>query len=94
MPAWETPAAFLADFGVPCVAGAVNFTGILDAPDEVIDMPRAGVQSRQYELLYRTSAVTLARGGALTVDGVAFTVREAPRQVDDGVFSRVVLTKV
>lgn len=94
MPAWDDPAAYLADFGVPCVAGAVSFPGILSAADDVIELPRAAVHSRSYELVYRTAAVLLVRGGALTVDGAAFTVREPPRQVDDGVFSVAILSKV
>lgn len=94
MPAWEDLDAFLADFGLPCVAGATVFTGLLDQPDEILELARAAVHSREFDLTYRTSAVTLARGAALTVAGVAYTVREVPRQRDDGAFSRVRLSKV
>lgn len=93
MPAWEDLDAFLADFGLPCVAGVVSFTGILDQPDEVLNLTHADALSREYDLTYKTAAVTLTRGGALTVDGVAFTVREAPRQIDDGAFTRARLSK-
>jgi hypothetical protein len=86
--------AFLADFGVACVAGAVTFMGVLDQPDELVEFQRANAHSREYELTYRTAVATLTRGQTLTVAGVAYTVREAPRQVDDGAFSRVLLSKV
>lgn len=90
----EDLAVFLADFGLPCVAGGVSFLGLLDQPDELLELQRASAHSRQYELKYCTADVTLARDASLTVNGVAYTVREAPRQVDDGAFSRALLTKV
>lgn len=86
--------AFLADFGMPCVFGASSFRALLDQPDEVMDLGRASAQSRQYAITYRTDQAALTRGQAGTVEGVAYTVREAPRQVDDGRFSRCILTKV
>lgn len=85
---------FLADMGVACVFGASSFKGLLDQPDEILSLPRADAHSRQYELTYITSQATLTRGQAGTVGGVAYTVREAPRQVDDGAFSAVLLSKV
>lgn len=90
----EDLAAFLADFGVECSAGVVQFTGLLDQPDELMDLQRVSAHSRQYELTYRTAQVTLARDQAVTAGGVSYVVREAPRQVDDGAFSRVLLSKV
>jgi hypothetical protein len=84
---------FLADMGTPCVAGAVNFQALLDQPDELLDLSRVSAHSREYLITYRSSAVTLTRGQAVTVAGVAFTVREAPRHIDDGAFSRVLLSK-
>jgi xanthine/CO dehydrogenase XdhC/CoxF family maturation factor len=84
----------LAEFGQPCVAGAVLFMAILDQPDRLIEFDRAAAHSREYELTYRSSAVTLARGQPVTIEGVAYLVREPPRQVDDGAFSRALLTRV
>lgn len=84
---------YLADFGVPCVAGSVTFTGLLDQPDELLDLTRVNVHSRQYELTYITAQAALVREQDITVNGVAYIVREAPRQVDDGVFSRAILTR-
>lgn len=90
----EDLSVFLADFGVPCIAGAAQFMGLLDQPDQLLDLQRASAHSRQYELTYRTAQAVLVRDQAVTVNGGAYTVREAPRQVDDGAFSRVLLTKV
>lgn len=89
----EDPSVFLADFGVPCQAGSVQFVALLDQPDEAMHLQRAAPLSRQYELVFATADVALARGVAVTVNGQAYHVREEPRQVDDGVFSRVLLTK-
>lgn len=89
----EDPSVFLADFGKPCLAGATSFVGLLDQPDELLALQRVHVHSRQYELTYITAEVDLTREAAVTVDGQAYTVREAPRQVGDGVFSRVLLSK-
>lgn len=84
---------FLADFGVPCTAGSTSFVALLDQADELLDLTRVAAHSREYLITYRTSAVSLTRGQAVTVDGVAYTLREAPRQVDDGAFSRALLSK-
>ena len=89
----EDLSAFLADFGVPCVFGSSSFVALFDQDDDVLDLPRAGALSRQYAITYRTDQATLTRGQAGTVAGVAYTVREVPRQVDDGAFSRCLLTK-
>ena len=93
MPIVEDLDAFLADFGVPCVFGSSTFIALLDQNDDVLELPRAATLSRQYAITYRTDKATLTRGQAGTVNGVAYTVREAPRQVDDGAFSRCSLSK-
>lgn len=90
----EDLGAFLADFGVPCVFGSSTFVALLDQEDDVLGLPRAAVLSRQYTITFRTDQAALTRGQPGTVGGVAYTVREAPRQVDDGAFSRAVLSKV
>ncbi len=84
---------FLADFGASCVVGAVNFKGLLDEPDEVISLQRADVMHRQYSLTFATSAAPIQRGVAVLVDGRAFHAVEAPRQIGDGAFSSVRLSK-
>jgi len=85
--------AYLADMGEPCAAGAVSFVALFDQPDELLDLTRANVHTREYLLTYKTSAVTLGRGQTVTVNGAPYTVREAPRQVNDGAFSRVLISK-
>lgn len=89
----EDLSVFLADFGVPCVFGAAQFAAIFGQEDDVLELPRAGTVSRQYTITYRTDQATLTRGQAGTVAGVAYTVREAPKQVDDGAFTRCLLSK-
>ncbi|WP_428421962.1 head-tail joining protein [Methylibium sp.] len=91
--------AFLAEFGVPCTFGGTPFLALLDQPDQLMDLQRVQAHSRQYELTFRTDAAALVRDMAGTVErpkGVftAYTVREAPRQVDDGAFSKVLISKV
>ena len=89
-------AVFLADFGVPCVGPApdnVAFVALLDQPDELQLIGEAGAHTRQYALTYATGDVTLARGQAITVDGLGYTVREAPRRRDDGLFTVATLTR-
>lgn len=85
--------AFLAHFGVPCHADGTAFLALLDQPDELLQLGRAGAHTRQYELTYRSDAVALMRDTVVTVQDVEHTVREAPRQIDDGAFSRVLLTR-
>lgn len=85
--------AFLADFGLPCQADGTAFLGLLDQPDEVMQLGRAGAHSRQVELTYRSDAVALARDAVVVVKSLPHQVREAPRQIGDGAFSRVLLTR-
>lgn len=89
----EDLAAYIADFGVPCSSGAVNFTALLDQPDDVVGFAAADVVSRSYAITYATGAVTLTSGAAVTVSGQAFTVRHPPQQLDDGAFTQAVLKK-
>lgn len=91
----ESPAVFLADFGVPCIANGHAFLGLLDRPDESLSIGDVAVMSTQYLLTAATSDLTAANvreGTAITVNGVGYRAREV-RQVDDGVFSQVELTK-
>lgn len=85
---------FLSDMGLPCVAGSASFLVLKDEPDELAQLADAAAVSRLYGILYPTASATLKRGDALTVEGVAYKVREVPRQVDDGVWSKATLTKV
>lgn len=87
----ESLDVFLADFGVAVTDGVTATTGILDMPSEVI----AGgmVITTDYSLTLKASVYpALKYGDALTVSGVAYTVREV-RLTDDGVFATVYLQK-
>ncbi len=86
---------FLADFGLPVVKGAYSCTGILDQPDQALSMGGRNVLSTMYELTLKTSDVqagAFATGVALTVNGVAYQVRDV-LQEDDGGFSKLTLSK-
>ena len=89
----EDLSVFLADFGVPCIFGAQQFLALPGEPDELVNLQRASGHSREYSITYRTDQATLARGAAGTVDGVAYTVREVPRQLGDGAFTQAMLTR-
>lgn len=89
----EDLSLFLLDQGVPCQVGSTQFTGLLNQPDVVLDLQRASAHSRQYELVYATASAVIAYGATVTVAGQAYTAREHPKQVGDGAFSTVLLTK-
>lgn len=82
---------FLADFGVSCTAGAVTANGILDMPSQILS--DGMVLSTDYTLTARASNFgTLTRGNSITVDSVAYTVRET-MLIDDGKFVQIALQK-
>jgi hypothetical protein len=82
---------FLADFGVSCTAGAVTANGILDMPSQVIS--DGMVLSTDYTLTAKASNFgTLIRGDSITVDSVAYTVRET-MLIDDGKIVQIALQK-
>lgn len=94
MPLTENLDVFLstAEFAVAVTNGVTATTGILDMPSEVI----AGnmVITTDYALTIKASVYpNLKYGDALTVAGVAYTVREV-RLIDDGAFATVYLQKV
>ena len=87
----EDLSIFLADFGVSCTAGAVTANGILDMPSQILS--DGMVLSTDYTLTARTSNFgNLIRGNSITVDSVAYTVRET-MLIDDGKFVRIALQK-
>ncbi len=86
-----TQSAYLNDFGVSCTSGGTTGLGILEQPDQILagDM----IISTEYELTAKTSDFgTLVSGDSITVDSVAYTVREL-RKENDGVFCRISLQK-
>lgn len=87
---------FVADFGAPCSKGGRVFRGIFDAPDELISLGSTGQISTDYSLLIKTAdfeALGFATGDILKVNGTSYRARE-PMQMDDGAFTRVMLTRI
>lgn len=89
---------FLREFGKPCVvAGRPDkpFLGIKEEPDSEVRVGGFNSKSTMYAVLVKTSVVTeldIKFNTAITVDGVAFTVREG-EQIDDGAFTQLNITK-
>ena len=82
---------FVEDFGVSCTSGATTANGILDMPSQVIS--DGMVLTTDYTLTARASAFgSLIRGDSITVDAVAYTVREV-MLIDDGKFVQLGLQK-
>ena len=83
--------AFLDDFGVTCTAGAVTALGILDMPSQVLLSD--AILSTDYTLTARASNFgSLKYGDAITVAGIAYTVRET-QYIDDGAMVQLGLQK-
>ena len=90
----EDLSVFLADFGVSVSfsGSTAGMLGIKDAPG-LLALPGEqfpGVQAVDKTVLIRSDQKgALKPGTAITVDGVAGTVRKGPEPVDDGAFSLV-----
>lgn len=87
----EDLAPLFADFGVPVVFGALTAKAVFDMPGEEIF---GGMQqSTEYAITYRSADLPgLAAGSAITVDGVAYTVRQTTPQ-DDGKLNKAMLRR-
>ena len=86
---------FLRDFGVPCACGAYAFTGVLDLPDDTLNMGGVNVLSTMYVLMCKASDVLaggIASSSSITVNGAAFVVRDV-LSLDDGAFNHLTLSK-
>ena len=83
---------FLDDpFAVSATSGATTAKVILDQPSQVLagDM----VLSTDYQITAKTSDFgTLEAGASITVDSVAYKVRET-RLIDDGLICEILLQK-
>lgn len=87
----EDLSIFFNDFSVPVVFGAVSGVGILDMPTEIV--ADGVVLTTDYKLTCLASSFSSAKyGDAITVDGTAYTVREA-LLIDDGKFCTIMLTR-
>lgn len=89
----DVPADFLEDFGLPVTANGATGLGILDAPGEYV--ADGMVITNEYMLRAETALFGgVTYGDSVNVGSDAFTVREAPLLVDDGMFCLMLLTKV
>ena len=82
---------FLGDFNVSATSGATTANVILDQPSQVLagDM----VLTTDFQVTAKTSDFgTLLAGASITVDSVAYTVRET-RLVGDGLLCEISLQK-
>ena len=78
-------------FTVPVVQGSTTGVGYFQSPDEIIE--DGLVLTTDYAVVVKTSDFSaVSRGDTMTVDGVAYTVRE-PMLLDDGKIMRVMLMK-
>jgi hypothetical protein len=80
---------------VPCSCGDYNFTGILDIPDETLNMGGVNVLSTMYVLLASASDIAsagIASGSAIVVNGLSYVVRDV-LSIDDGLFNQLTLSK-
>jgi hypothetical protein len=87
----EDLSVYLNDFGVSVTAGAISGVGVLDMPGQLL----AGgmVLSTDYTLTCKAADFGgLLYGDSVTVNGVAYTVRET-RLLDDGGFVEIGLQK-
>ena len=83
---------YLNDFGVSCTSGGTTALGVLSQPQTIL----AGDQiiSTEYELFTLTSNFgALLSGASISVNSVNYKVREVQSE-DDGVFCRIMLSKV
>lgn len=93
MPVATVPnSVFLQDWGIPVQFGAISAIGILDQPtDELVG---GMVITIDYKLTFATADLPgLDADAALTVAGVAYTVRRV-KTLTDGQFSEAILSKV
>jgi len=91
MPLTEDLGSFFTDFGVNCTSGEVTGKGILDMPGEVI--ANGMVLSTDYTVTAKFSDFgSLLRGDSITVDSVAYTVREV-RPISDGKLVEIAIQK-
>ena len=82
---------FLGDYGVSATSGATTANVILDEPTQ--ELVGDLVLSTDYQITAKASDFgTLTAGTSITVNSVAYTVRET-RLIDDGLFCEISLQK-
>jgi hypothetical protein len=91
MPFAEDQSIFLADFGLPVVANGVSGLGIYDSPGEYVGDGGVMMLSDPTVRCLGSLVDGLQYGDTITVNGLAYTVREN-RPLFDGVWNQVFLT--
>lgn len=87
----ESPEIFLKDFGLTTVFGTISGFGLFESPDEVIGNY---AMSTEYSVTVLNSLFgAIDNGDDITVNGISYKVRGAPKKLDDGVFLKITLTK-
>ena len=82
---------FLGDYGVSATSGATTANVILDEPTQ--ELVGDLVLSTDYQITAKASDFgTLTAGTSITVNSVAYTVRET-RLINDGLFCEISLQK-
>jgi hypothetical protein len=89
----EDLSIFLADFGLPVVAGATTGLGILDMPGEYL-MDERVINDRHVLLAESSKFGSLSYNSSLTHNGLAYRVKEGPLKVGDGAFCAILLERI
>jgi hypothetical protein len=89
----EDLSIFLADFGLPVVAGANSGLGILDMPGEYVLNDRV-INNHHVLMAESLKFGGLSYGDSLTVDGLSYRVREGPLKLSDGAFCAILLEQL
>lgn len=88
----EDLATFLADFGITVTKSGSTFKALFDIADELVG--GGVVISTDYVLTVRSSDIaSLVDGDTLSINAANYEVRRILK-IDDGAFSRVVVSKV
>tara|TARA_R100001510_G_scaffold44841_1_gene41381 strand:- start:477 stop:770 length:294 start_codon:yes stop_codon:yes gene_type:complete len=83
---------FFVDFTEDVIYESIKYKGILEQPDELI--ADGVVMTTDYELTVKTSELgDLKYEAIIEVNDIEYKVRNA-RKIDDGILSKIALTKV
>jgi hypothetical protein len=78
---------------VDVTIGASSYKALLDKPDQLVS--EGMMVSTEYELTMKTSDLAAVEElvSEVVIDGDTYTIRSAPRKFDDGLLSKVLLSK-
>lgn len=87
---------FVSDGVLATLADGSSARVLLDYPEAIENFSgqsSAGTVRSNPQITFATGALALATGTAITIEGVTYRVKGAPRKIDDGVFSIAELGK-